>query len=74
MNAKNITNNAAEPDQDYGQDPGLENTECNYCGSDVELKTVPWAPGFFFCRECRERFEIQDKMIKSDLEIQPEIE
>jgi len=53
--------------------PG-EGDDCNYCGSTEELAMVPWAPGFWFCLECRERFELQERMIKEGLEIQPEIE
>jgi hypothetical protein len=48
--------------------------ECNYCGGEEDLKEDPVAPGLLVCKDCRERFALQEEMIRLGLEIQPEIE
>lgn len=47
---------------------------CNYCGSHDDLREDPLAPGLLVCHSCRERFEMQEEMIRQGYEIQPEIE
>ncbi len=51
-----------------------EGEVCNFCGSSDDLKELPLSEGFWYCKNCRERFELQEKMIQEGLEIQPELE
>lgn len=48
--------------------------ECNYCGGQDDLQEDPTSPGLLICKACRERFALQEEMIRLGLEIQPEIE